>query len=100
MRHPTPEQQGLDYQALLELFLMGNERALELLGKKQVLDLIGEDALRQWLHRHQQEVLDLIGEEELRQWLQRQEQAVAQESSVTPPSTAPSPGQPNGAGPT
>jgi hypothetical protein len=96
MRHPTPEQIGLDYQALLELFLMGKERALELIGKKQILDRIGEDAVRQWLQRHHQEVLDLIGEATVRQWLQRRQQAAAQ-GPTAPPSAALPPEKPNGA---
>ncbi len=47
MRQLTPEQIGLDYQALLEL--IGDERALKLMGPKKALDLIGEEQVRQWL---------------------------------------------------
>jgi hypothetical protein len=43
MRNLTPEQIGLDYQALLKL--LGEERALELIGK---------DAVRRWLQQQEQ----------------------------------------------
>ncbi|WP_179138123.1 hypothetical protein [Candidatus Entotheonella palauensis] len=57
MKKLTPEQIGLDFEALLAL--IGEERALNLIGQEKVLDLIGEeqvfeDLLRrkgeQWLH--------------------------------------------------
>jgi hypothetical protein len=69
MRNVTPEQQGLNYQALLEL--IGKERAVELIGKEQALDFIGKE-----------QALDLIGEEEVRRWLARRSQPPA---SDTPP---------------
>ncbi len=53
MKQLTPEQIGLDYQALLDL--IGKERALDLIGKEQVLeDLLrrqGEQWLREQLER-------------------------------------------------
>lgn len=51
MKQLTPEQIGLDYQALLDL--IGKERALELIGKEEALDLIDQEAILEDLLRRQ-----------------------------------------------
>jgi hypothetical protein len=73
MRNMTPEQMGLDYEALIEL--IGKERAINLIGKKQVIDVIGKE-----------QVIDLIGEEELQRLLERRRQS---RSPQTDPPTNP-----------
>jgi hypothetical protein len=45
----TPEQIGLDYEALLEL--IGKKRVIEMIGVKRVIEIIGEEFIRQWLAR-------------------------------------------------
>jgi hypothetical protein len=49
MHHPTAEEIGLDYRALLEL--IGEERVIELIGTEQVLAIIGKEAVVEWLQR-------------------------------------------------
>ncbi len=53
MKNLTPEQIGLDYQALLDM--IGKEEAIDLIGKEEVLaDLLrrqGEQRLREQLER-------------------------------------------------
>ncbi|WP_179137272.1 hypothetical protein [Candidatus Entotheonella palauensis] len=70
MKQLTPDQIGLDYEALLAL--IGKERALTLIGKEEALDLIGKEAILEDLLRRQ-------GEQWLREQLERR----------TPPSAAP-----------
>ena len=62
MRQLTPEQIGIDYQALLDL--IGKERALDLIGKEQALDLIGEERIMEDLMRRR-------GERWIREMLER-----------------------------
>jgi hypothetical protein len=61
MRQLTPEQIGIDYQALLDLIgkeqaidLIGEERAIDLIGKERLLELLGEEQVKAWLERRQQ----------------------------------------------
>ena len=118
MRNLSAEQIGLDCQALLELIgkeqalnLIGKEQALNLIGKEQALNLIGKEQALNLIGKEQalgligkkqaldfigkEEALDLIGKEEIQQWLQRQQQAAAQGPATPPPTTAPSPEEPN-----
>jgi hypothetical protein len=86
MRNLSPEQIGLDYQALLEL--LGKERAIDLIGKERAIDLIGKERAIDLIGKEQ--ALALIGKEAVREWLQREEQAAPQSpADTTPPSPMP-----------
>jgi hypothetical protein len=56
MRQLTPEQIGIDYQALLDL--LGEERAVKLIGEERLLEMMGEDHVRAWLEKRVQEKQD------------------------------------------
>ncbi len=62
MRQLTPEQIGIDYEALLRL--LGEERAMKLIGEERAIDLIGEEQVVEDLVRRK-------GEQWLREMLER-----------------------------
>ena len=49
MKKLTPEQIGIDYQALLDL--IGEERALDLIGEERAIEILGEERLAEDLLR-------------------------------------------------
>jgi hypothetical protein len=60
MKKMTPEQIGVNMEALVKLATMsGEERFLNAWGKEHVLDLIGKE-----------QALDLIGEDDVLRWLE------------------------------
>ncbi|ETX07273.1 MAG: hypothetical protein ETSY2_12175 [Candidatus Entotheonella gemina] len=77
MKKLTPEQIGLDFEALLAL--IGKERALDLIGKEQALDFIGKEQALDLIGKEQ--ALDLIDQDQVlenllrrqgEQWLREQ----------------------------
>jgi hypothetical protein len=100
MRQLTPEQIGIDYQALLDLIgeeraldLIGKERALDLIGKERALDLIGEEQAIQLLaqkankERLMEELIRLLGPDVARVALEKMERT--SDASDEPPSSTP-----------
>jgi hypothetical protein len=83
MRNLTPEQLGLDYEAMLEL--IGRERALKWIGRQEVLDMLGKDQALDMIGKDQ--ALDMIGEDAVRRWLARRHPTPP--SPTEPPPTAP-----------
>jgi hypothetical protein len=109
MRNLTPEQLGLDYQALLELIgreraleligptqalemigrqqaldIIGKDRALDIIGKDRALDIIGKDQALDIIGKDQ--ALDIIGEDEVRRWLARRHPASPSQTESPPTS--------------
>lgn len=75
MKKLTPEQIGLDFEALLAL--IGKERAIDLIGKEQVLDLIGKEQALDLIDQDQllENLLRRQGEQWLREQLERRTQS-------------------------